>query len=95
MTGTSGFGLASAVSPPVERDDRETEDLEQQLRPCVGRDVAGVVLRRDLDDIAADDVQPGEPSQKVERFARGQAADFGRARPGANAGSSASISNVR
>jgi hypothetical protein len=56
-------------------------------RTGTARDLRGVgrriVLRRDLDDVAADDVDSGETAQDAEHFPRRETAHFGR--PGARA----------
>ena len=75
---------ASAGSARADRraEHHQAQDLEQHLRPGVGGVGRGVVLRRDLDDVAADDIEPLEPAQDRLRLARRQAADLGRAGAG-------------
>src|SRR6266446_7163968 len=71
-------------SPPLEAraEDHQGEELEEHL----GADHCGVggrvVLRGDLDDVAADEVDADEAAQDRLRLARGQTAGLRRAGAG-------------
>lgn len=46
--------------------------------PCLGGGCGGVILRSHLNHVAADDVEPGQPSEKLDRRPRDQPADLRR-----------------
>ena len=69
-----------ALLPRHERaEHHQAQDLEQHLRAGMRGVGGGIVLRRDLDDVAADDVEALQAAQDFQHFARGQPADFRRA----------------
>ena len=79
------------AAPPIwwsagRRGRRARQDLEQHLRRGLGRVGGGVVLRGHLDDVAADDVEPGAAAHQLHGLARAQAAGFRRAGAGREGG---------
>ena len=63
-------------------EHHQAQDLEQHLRAGMRRVGGRVILRRDLDDVAADDVEALEAAQQLQHLARRQAADLRRAGAG-------------
>ncbi len=62
-------------------------------QPC--RDPRGIVRWRDLDAVESAEVDAGERPEVGQRLRAGRPADLGRAVPGANAGSTKSMSKER
>ena len=60
-------------------DGHQAEHFEQALRADLRGVGRRIVLRRDFDHVAADDVETGQAAQDAEHFARREPADFGRA----------------
>ena len=58
---------------------QNAKQLEHHRGACQGRDPAGIVRWRDLDDVCPNDIEPGEPAEQTLRLASREPADLGRA----------------
>src|SRR5208282_2423027 len=69
------------VETEFAREGRHLKDAEQFVEQIGGEersDFAGVVRRRDFDEIAADDVEAAKGANELEDLDAGEAADLGR-----------------
>lgn len=69
---------ASALAGNGRTEDHQAQDLEEHLGAGMGCIGGRVVLRRHLDDVAADEIDALQPADQLQNLPRRQTSDFRR-----------------